>query len=137
MPRSERAGRISTPVASAAWDSTLWPPHTLGFHRSIPLFAGLDGFHGLVDGSCRAFRGSLRFVGSGAESFVVVAWGLQHVSEHGPQLRRVPRRAMVLFLLYVVPDFCVLIRRQGKTAKGALGGSVGHGTAPGFVLFPV
>jgi hypothetical protein len=28
---------------------------------------------------------------------------------------------MLLFLLYVVPDFCVLLRRQGKTAKCALG----------------
>jgi hypothetical protein len=30
---------------------------------------------------------------------------------------------MLLFPLYVVPDFCVLFRSQGKTAKGALGGA--------------
>src|SRR5258706_10573570 len=122
---------ISTPVASAAWDSTLGSPHTLGFHRSIALFAGLNGFHGLVDGSCRAFCGRLRFVDGGAESSVVVARGLQHVSKHGSQLRCVPGRALLLFPLYVVPDFCVLLRSQGKTTKGGFGGSVGHGTAPG------
>jgi hypothetical protein len=40
-----------------------------------------------------------------------------------PQPRGVPRRALLLFPLYLVPDFCVLFRSQGKTAKGALEGA--------------
>jgi hypothetical protein len=61
------------------------------------------------------------FFDGGAGSSVVVARRLQHVSKRGPQPRGLPRRALLLFPLYVVPDFCVLFRSQGKTAKGALG----------------
>jgi hypothetical protein len=36
--------------AEPVCDSTLGSPHTLAFHRSIPLLTGFNGFHGLVVG---------------------------------------------------------------------------------------
>lgn len=63
-------------VGVAPHDSTLGPSHTLGFHGRVPLFAGLDGVHGFIDGSCCALRGCFRFVDGGAIFAVFIARGV-------------------------------------------------------------
>src|SRR5579864_2274914 len=137
MLRSGRAGRISVPTANPVMDSTPGAPHPLCLHGGIALLTGFDGIHGLVYGSRCALCGGYRFVDCRTGFSAVVARRLQHVTKHGRQFRRVPGQASLLLPLYVVTDFCVFLRMQGTTAKGASRVGVSHGTTPGFVPSPV
>lgn len=104
--------------------------HFLGFHRGDSFFACGNRVHGFVDRCQCILAGQFRFFDRRLWLLVFAGRRGKHVFKHHRKFRGVPFLASLFLLLYIVPDFRVLIRREWKVSKRVARVGVDHDIAP-------